>query len=313
MMRPTSSLPAQAKLALIGKYSRSLASTPNAGMPDIAHPIHEIASYLQAAGHQVWLDEKTAEQTHLPHLPHADLVTLGQTVDAAIVLGGDGTLLGIARQFAPYDIPLIGINQGRLGFMTDIPLQGWQPDLQAILAGQAIEERRALLEAEVWRANESCFKALALNDVVVSRGGTGGMIEVSVLVDGEPMTTLRADGLILATPTGSTAYALSAGGPILHPRLAGITLVPVAPHSLTNRPITLPNDVAVEMIIRSGRNMSVHFDMQSLTELQDGDRITIKRAQHSIRLLHPPGYDYFGMLRAKLHWSINPLLEGKAS
>lgn len=291
------------QLALIGKYSAQ----------DIGAPIQAFAEFLQTRGHTVWLDDKTAQHVALPNLQHGSLEQLAAEVDAAIVIGGDGTLLGIARQLAPFDIPLIGVNQGRLGFMTDIPLDAWQAPLSAILQGDYVEEQRALLEAEVWREDKKCFSALALNDVVVSRGATGGMIEVSVLVDGAPMTTLRADGLILATPTGSTAYALSAGGPILHPKLAGITLVPVAPHSLTNRPIALPNEVEVEMIIRSGRDMSVHFDMQTLTALQDGDRIKIKRAAAAIRLLHPPGYDYFAMLRQKLHWSINPLLEGKAS
>lgn len=285
-------------IALIGKYNAQ----------GLVAPLHAIADLLVQRGHRVLLDTATFSHTQLPHLTVCSLEEIGQQAQLAVVVGGDGTMLGIARQLAPYGVPLIGINQGRLGFMTDIPLAQACDTLSAMLEGQFEAVQRTLLEAQVLRDGVPIFKALALNDVVVSRGMHGGMIEVSLTVNGKPMSTQRADGLIAATPTGSTAYALSAGGPILHPQLAGILLVPIAPHSLTNRPIALPDSSVIEIGIRGGRDIATHFDMQSFTEIQEGDVVQIKRSQHMLKLLHPLGYNYFATLREKLHWNTSPLL-----
>ncbi len=165
---------------------------------------------------------------------------MGNTCDLALVVGGDGTMLGIGRQLAQYGVPLVGINQGRLGFITDIPLEAYRDKLQAILHGEFEEDARSLMAASVWRDGRCVFEATALNDVVVNRGGAASMIELRVEVDGHFVANQRADGLIIASSTGSTAYALSAGGPLLHPAIDGWVMAPIAPHTLSNRPIVLP-------------------------------------------------------------------------
>ncbi|NBS97785.1 MAG: NAD kinase [Betaproteobacteria bacterium] len=234
-------------------------------------------------------------------------------IDLAIVVGGDGTMLGIARELAPSGVPVIGINHGRLGFMTDIPLDRWTEALAAILDGHYEAEERTLLDARVLRDPDSLvpFEARALNDVVVGRGLVGRMLELNVEVDGKFMYTQRADGLIIATPTGSTAYALSANGPILHPQLSGIVLVPVAPQALSNRPIVLPDTCTVTVRIGDETDARVNCDMQTFSDLHPGDRIVIQRSAHRTRFLHPTGYSYFATLRGKLAWQALPVLSAR--
>lgn len=234
-------------------------------------------------------------------------LTSGQ-VDLAVVVGGDGTMLAAARQLATLDVPVIGINQGRLGFITDIALDNFEHTLAPMLKGSFVTEQRHLLHGEVLRKNsngdsQSIFSAIAMNDVVVNRGATAGMVELSIQVDGKFVAKQRADGLIVATPTGSTAYALSAGGSLLHPGVMGWILVPIAPHNLSNRPIVLADSCEIEIELLSDRDASVNFDMQSLTSLQVGDRIVVKRALHAAQFLHPLGWNYFDSLRHKLHWN----------
>jgi NAD+ kinase len=232
---------------------------------------------------------------------------LGKEADVAIVVGGDGTMLSIARQLAPFDVPLIGVNQGRLGFLTDIPLALMEEALAAILAGRFIEDRRTLLEATLHRAGAAVNEqALALNDVVVNRGTSGAMIDSAIEIDGRFVYAMRSDGVIVATPTGSTAYALSAQGPIVEPQVPALLLVPVAPHALTNRPIAISDAATITVTLLRGDDAWAHCDGQSHFRLQEGDRVTIRRAKHSVRLLHPEGYDHFAMLREKLHWSETP-------
>lgn len=263
------------------------------------------------------MEEKTAQangfsQSQSLRVDSVD--ALASSIDLAIVLGGDGTLLGIARQIAPSAIPMIGVNQGRLGFTTDLELSRVCEQLPPLLQGGGVVEDRAMLDVAVMRRPsesepwQSVFKAPALNDAVISRGSVSRMVELDVFVDGHYMQSLRADGLIVATPTGSTAYALSAWGSILHPRLAGVILVPVAAQALSNRPIVLPADSQVTVMVNDGSGTELHCDMQAMTALRDGDRIVIHNSNHSIRLLHPKDYDYFSMLRRKLHWSSNPVL-----
>ncbi len=231
---------------------------------------------------------------------------IGAQADVAIVLGGDGTMLGVARELAPFGIPLIGINHGRLGFITDIGREQMREVLAQMLAGRYSTDRRSMLEGEVWRSGAVSYRAVALNDVVVARGVTGGMVEFTVRVDGVTMYNQRADGLILATPTGSTAYALSASGPILHPSLAGFVLVPVAPQTLSNRPIALPDTCVIEIEITDVREASAHFDMQAFSALAPGDVVRVRRSELVTTLLHPVDYNYFAMLRQKLHWNVMP-------
>ncbi len=234
----------------------------------------------------------------------SDISTLaaGQ-VDLAVAVGGDGTMLAAARQLATLNVPVIGINQGRLGFITDIALHNFEHTLAPMLHGEFMTEQRHLLHGEVLRAGKSVFSAIAMNDVVVNRGATEGMVEISISVDGKFVAKQRADGLIVATPTGSTAYALSAGGSLLHPSLSGWILVPIAPHNLSNRPIVLPDSGEIVIEVLSDRDASVNFDMQSLANLEPGDRIVVKRAQHAAQFLHPIGWNYFDSLRHKLHWN----------
>lgn len=301
----SSNLPAAAfqpkTIAIIGKYLAA----------GISEPLSEIAEFLTANGHTVVFETETACNIALPTPRTMTPAEIGAHADAAIVLGGDGTMLGIARQLAPYDVPLIGINQGRLGFMTDIPLGRMIPVLADMLLGKVESERRSLLEGSVWRDGQEIFSGVAFNDVVVSRGATSGMVELAVEVDGRFMYNQRSDGLIVATPTGSTAYSLSAGGPLLHPALNGLVLVPIAPHALSNRPIVLPDSSEIMIEVVSGREMSVNFDMQSLASLAHHDRIVIRRSRHSITFLHPQGWTYYATLRQKLHWHEYPSIEGQ--
>ncbi len=288
-------------IALVGKQ--------NAG--GIANSLAEIATFLTGAGFSVVLEAETAQVVALEGIVSMSLNQIGQHADVAVVLGGDGTMLGIARQLAPFNVPLIGINQGRLGFMTDIPIERMIPVLADILAGKCISERRTMLEGSVLRDGESIIFGLAFNDVVVSRGAGSGMTELRVDVDGHFMYNQRSDGLIIATPTGSTAYALSAGGPLLHPSLNGIVLVPIAPHALSNRPIVVPDSSEIVIEIMGGRDISINFDMQTFASLQHRDRIVIKRSAHTITFMHPGGWSYYDTLREKLHWNEYPSVEGR--
>jgi NAD+ kinase len=279
----------------------------------IAESVGSVVDFLQQGGYTVVFEEQTA--AHLELKPAGvqvmNAADIGAHCDAAIVMGGDGTMLGIARQLAPFDVPLIGINQGRLGFMTDIPLEGMLPVLGKILAGDHKAERRTLLEGRVRRNGDTIHVGLAVNDVVVARGAGAGMAELRVDVDGHFMYNQRSDGLIISTPTGSTAYALSAGGPLLHPSLGGIVLVPIAPHALSNRPIVLPESSEIVIEIVRGRDASVNFDMQTFASLQAQDQIVIQRSPHAITFLHPEGWSYYNTLREKLHWNEYPSGEGK--
>ncbi|MDB5753517.1 MAG: ppnK [Ramlibacter sp.] len=287
-------------VALIGKYHAALAPA----MADSTRAVlEEIANFLASQGCRVAVEQDTAANAGLSGFPSLDVAAIGSQCDLGLVVGGDGTMLGIGRQLACHGVPLIGINQGRLGFITDIPLDQFRNVLPPMLAGEYVQDERTLMHAHVVRDGQCVFDALAMNDVVVNRGATSGMVELRVEVDGHFVSNQRADGLIVATPTGSTAYALSAGGPMLHPSNPGWVLVPIAPHTLSNRPLVLPDAVEIVIELVSGRGASANFDMQSLASLLHGDRITVRRSQHKVRFLHPKGWSYFDTLRRKLHWN----------
>ena len=297
---PTTPVP-QKTIALVVRHNTA----------DIDKPVAGIVDYLQGAGYRVVFEAETAAHLALAGIEAMNVADIGNTACAAIIMGGDGTMLGIARQLAPYDVPLIGINQGRLGFMTDIPTERMIPVLDDILHGKSKAEKRSLLEGRVMRAGTLITRGLAVNDVVVARGAGAGMVELKVTVDGHFMYNQRSDGLIISTPTGSTAYALSAGGPLLHPSLNGVVLVPIAPHALSNRPIVVPDSSEIVIEIVSGRDVSVNFDMQTFASLLHGDRIVISRSPNHITFLHPQGWSYYDTLREKLHWNEYPSGEGK--
>ena len=279
--------------ALVGKYQAQ----------GIRGVLEEIAHFLVRQGLEVSLEAQTAQNTGILDYGALTPTQLGTECDLAFVVGGDGTMLGIARQLARHGTPLVGINQGRLGFMTDVPMSQFAQILEPMIAGDYEEERRTMLEGGVWRDGHSIFESFAMNDVVVSRGAAASMVELKIDIGDEFVANLRSDGLIVASPTGSTAYALSAGGPILHPGIAGWVLVPIAPHDLSNRPIVLPDTGEISIEIVAGREASVSFDMQSLASLLHGDRISVRRSAHQVRFLHPRGWSYYATLRRKLHWN----------
>ena len=287
------------QVALIGKYQTAVAGTA-AGSTRAA--LEDIAHFLDSQACEVVLERDTAASAGMSGYTTLDVPAIGDRCDLVLVVGGDGTMLGIGRQLARHGVPLIGINQGRLGFITDIPLDQYRATLEPMLRGEYEEDHRSLMHARVMRDGQCVFDALAMNDVVVNRGATSGMVELRVEVDGHFVANQRADGLIVASPTGSTAYALSAGGPLLHPSTPGWVLVPIAPHTLSNRPVVLPDASEVTIEVVSGRDASANFDMQSLASLLHGDRISVRRSQHRVRFLHPRGWTYFDTLRRKLHW-----------
>ena len=278
--------------AVIGKYQAR----------GIRPVLEEVARFLGEQGVEVSFEHETAVATGVSEYEALTSAQVGARCDLAVVVGGDGTMLGIGRELARYGIPLVGINQGRLGFITDIPFERLRESLAPILAGDFEEERRSMIEGGVWRDGQVIFEGLSMNDVVVSRGATASMVELKVTIGEEFIANIRADGLIVASPTGSTAYALSAGGPILHPGIAGWVLVPIASHTLSNRPIVLPDHGEIRIEIVAGRDASANFDMQSLASLLHGDQVRVRRSAHKVRFLHPRGWSYYATLRRKLRW-----------
>jgi len=293
---PNSSKKAFSRVALVGKYQAD----------GIEEHLKDLAKLLKGLGCEVFLEAATAKHVGLNDFPTKTAENFAGTIDLVVVLGGDGTMLGIGRQLAGSHVPLVGINMGRLGYMTDIPIQSVQAILPKIIAGEYEADTRTLLDAVVLRKGKEINRGLALNDVVVNRSGISGMVELAVHVNGSFMYNQRSDGLIVSTPTGSTAYALSAGGPILHPHVAGILLAPIAPHSLSNRPIVLPQDSVTVIEVVNGLEVIVNFDMQSQTHLKSGDKVEVRQSDKTIALLHPGNHSDYKTLREKLHWNEYP-------
>ncbi len=280
-------------IALIGKHQA----------PEISEPLSQLAAFLAAKGVTVVLESHTAGQLGKHGYRDLALEEMHGVVDLAIVLGGDGTMLNIARTLAPVSVPLVGVNQGRLGFLTDISLDTMQQTIGAMLEGDFVTEQRMLLSARILRDGAEVFQGLALNEVVVHRGNASSMIEIEARIDGEYLYNQRADGLIVATPTGSTAYAMSAGGPILHPALDLIALVPVCPHALSNRPIVVKSESLLEISLRRCEGVRVRLDSHSAFDLQDKDKLEVTRYSVPAYLLHPLGHSYYRTLREKLLWN----------
>lgn len=280
-------------VALIGKYKT----------PAIAEPLLRLALFLAEKGVVVVVDSLTAE--HLGQHPYRvlSLNEMSETVDLAVVMGGDGTMLNIARTLAPFGIPLVGVNQGRLGFLTDLSLDSMKRSLTAMLQGEFVTEKRMLLSVRVMRKDAEVCNAVAFNEMVVHRSNIDSMIECEVRIDGDYLYTQRADGLIVATPTGSTAYALSAGGPIVHPALDVIALVPVCPHTLSNRPIVVSGASEIEILMHRVGEVHVRFDSHTNFDLQLHDRLIVASHKEHVHLLHPLGHSYYHTLREKLLWN----------
>jgi NAD+ kinase len=281
-------------ISLIGKFQSA----------DGAETVLELARFVRERGLEVWIEQGTAGAIgRADGFPVVAYEEIAGKADLAVVVGGDGTLLNAARRLGERAVPLVGVNLGRLGFLTDLPRVDALRQLGEILDGRYREESRFMLDAEVVRGGQRIFHTLALNDVVVNRGKLGRMIEFELLVDDEFVYTLRSDGMIVATPTGSTAYALAANGPILHPGVGGIALVPLCPNALSARPVTLPDTCRIEIVLMPPHDARIHFDGATYCDVRAGDRLRLARSAQEVRLLHSESYSYFAMLREKLHWS----------
>ncbi|HXL75211.1 MAG TPA: NAD(+)/NADH kinase [Burkholderiales bacterium] len=289
-MPPAAVRPSFGRVALIGKLRSA----------EIAESLRELRGMLEQRGCEVLIERETASDLGLRGVDYA---AIGAEAKLAIVVGGDGTMLAAARNLVRYHVPLVGVNQGRVGFMTDIGHDDMRSGIGAILDGEYSIEERALLEAEIRRNNKSILQTIALNEAVVGKGSQGRLIEFNLLIDGEFVYTLRADGVIVATPTGSTAYAMSAQGPILHPAVPAFALVPLNPHTLSARPVSVSDRMMIEIVLVRALDARAHFDGFALADMQQGDRLLLKRSADAVRFVHPPGYSYFATLREKLRWS----------
>jgi NAD+ kinase len=281
-------------IALTGKYRD----------PRVGDSMLILARHLAAAGVRVVLDPEVRmdfQDAPVEPLPEAEL---GAAADLVIAVGGDGTMLYASRLVAGRDVPLLGINRGRLGFLADITPGEMLRRLDEVLAGDYDEEHRLMLEAIIDNGHAPPLRALALNDVVLQKRDTGRMLDFENWIDGVYVNTHGGDGLVIATPTGSTAYALSGGGPIIHPNLDAITLVPICPHTLSDRPIVVRSDARIEVRVlqRPDTRAEVACDGVPLGELGAGQRLSVAAASERVVLIHPRGYDYFRLLRSKLHW-----------
>lgn len=273
--------------------------------PRVADTLALLTAELAQRGVCVTLDESAASYFPNPDFPVNDRRTLPQNCDLAIVVGGDGTMLGAARSLAGSGIAVLGINLGRLGFLTDISPDEIHPRLGDILAGHYHEELRTLLHAQIVRDEKVVDEGNALNDVVIHKWDIARMIELDTTINDRFIYSLRADGLIISTPTGSTAYALSGGGPILEPNLPAFVLVPICPHTLSNRPVVVDENSSIVLTVRGSDSdqAQITCDGQTNFPLLPGDRIHIQRMTHQLRLIHPLDHDHFNTMRKKLRWA----------
>jgi NAD+ kinase len=270
----------------------------------IGTALAEISGFLLKHGKQVLLDEATARLAPNLSYPVATRTELGKQTDLIIVVGGDGTMLDVARNMAPFGVPLLGVNLGRLGFLTDISPAETVEKLGGVLAGDYQWEKRALLYTYVERDGQRINTSEALNDVVLHKWMGARMLEFDTYIDGNFINTTRADGLIVSTPTGSTGYALSGGGPIVHPSLNALVMVPICPHTMSHRPIVVDGNSRIELVVNdtAQSDAQITCDGQINLGLRINDRVSICKSRYEVTLIHPPGYDYYSMLRAKLRW-----------
>jgi len=282
------------KIAVIGKYP-SLE-----GIEDFHEQLIQLIEHLSKKNVVLIIEEKTQKQINLNQFKSLPLRALGPEVDVAIIFGGDGTMLGVARTLVDSQIPLIGVNRGRFGFLADLNVNNMFTGIDTILDGDFVQDDRMLIETKIFRSDKVIYESLSLNDVVIKSGLK--LIELEVIIDNRFVHTQRSDGIIVSTPTGTTAYALSAGGPILHPNLDAISIVPISPHTLSNRPIAISGNSEIVIKIIHMDEAYISIDGQIKFPLDLRDRIEIKKAKQLISLLHPKNYCYFEMLRNKLNW-----------
>jgi NAD+ kinase len=292
--RPMPSAPSSPK--------RTAAIISRPARPVVAEILPDLLEWLIAHNYRIVIDPETATYAASSHevIPRAQMGS--RALDLVIVLGGDGTLLSAARVTAAIDVPLLGVNLGSLGFLTDVPVQSLYSMLDAIVDGKAPVEHRALMQCELLRANEVRGTYNVFNDAVVNKTAIARLNDYDLFVDGVFVSSYRADGMIVATPTGSTAYSLSAGGPILVPTVKAFVVTPVAPHSLTHRPVVVPDSVEIEILLRNAEEVAyLSLDGQPGLDLRDGDRVRCRRSEHQVKLFRT-GSDFFHALRTKLKW-----------
>ncbi|MCG2835578.1 NAD(+) kinase [Photobacterium sp. WH77] len=272
--------------------------------PDALHTHTSLYTWLTAKGYQVLVDHRLAHDLDVPAEALCDLLTIGDRASLAIVVGGDGNMLGAARVLSRFDISVIGVNRGNLGFLTDLDPDNFEQELEKVLDGEFVTEQRFLLEAEVHRHGQIKSRNTALNEAVLHPDKIAHMIEFEVYIDESFAFSQRSDGLIIATPTGSTAYSLSGGGPILSPSLNAITLVPMFPHTLSCRPLVVDGNRRIKLIVPDdGRTLEVSCDGQVSLPVSPGDEIHIYQSPDHLQLIHPKSYSYYNILRGKLGWS----------
>ena len=270
----------------------------------VRQTLHVLFAYLSRKNCTIILDQKIPESINNGAYESVDRETLGKRCDLVIAVGGDGTILNAARSLAHAHVPLVGINVGRLGFLADISPDELETSLDEILSGSYREEQRFLLEMQVVRDNEVIFEGDAFNDVVIHIRNIARMLEFETRINDEFVNHQRADGIVVSTPTGSTAYALSSGGPLLHATLEAIALVPISPHTLSSRPLVVDSSSLINIMICNTNEgiAQVSCDGHLSTDVLVGDHIRIKRKDDKVTLLHPKQHNYFEILRAKLHW-----------
>ncbi|ORU90037.1 MAG: NAD(+) kinase [Cycloclasticus sp. symbiont of Poecilosclerida sp. M] len=283
-----------------------LISKPKAN--DIRQTTRALCQFLAEQGLNILVDPETAKHTETLSDQICDIETLAKRSDLIISVGGDGTLLSAARSLVNTDIPLIGVNLGTLGFLVDVSPDDMNNKIKEILDGHFHAEERVILNAQIFRQDELIFQQSAFNEVAIHRLQSPGLIEIETFVDKKFLNTQRSDGLIIATPTGSTAYALSGGGPLMHPSLNALVLVPINPHTLSNRPIVVDGNSTIDISFsqRDKHEAQLTCDNVILPTIREGDRVSIKQHDKKIRLLHPKDHDFFEILRAKLNWSTSP-------
>ena len=266
--------------------------------------VKTLANCLQEIGCNTYLDSSVSAGAMYAGHNCGKLAEWIEQIDLAIVIGGDGTMLSAGREIVDHGIPIVGINQGKLGFMTDIAVGDMSTTIQDMLLNdQYLQEERSLLCGQIIRNDQSVYTSLALNDIVISRGAIGSMIEFAMSINNEFVHSQKSDGVIFATPTGSTAYSLAAGGPILHPHSKVFSIVPICPQSMSNRPIVISDEVSIDLNLVRDTPAIIHYDGQEYFDLHFRDQIIITKAKYPLKLLHPIGYNYYNTLRTKLYWS----------
>ena len=290
-------------IGLIGKPNHNGASTT----------IETLHQYLVDEGYEVIIESSVALSTNIKNAKVCTLVEIGEQANLAIVVGGDGYMLGAARVLSCYNIGVIGVNRGNLGFLTDLSPNDLIAPLEQILHGKSRSEQRFIIEAEVYRHGKLKSSNSAVNEAVLHAGKVANMIEFEVYIDGSFMFSQRSDGLIVSTPTGSTAYSMSAGGPILTPNLNALSLVPMFPHTLTSRPIVVDGNSEIKLVLANENyeNLQVSCDGQVTLEVLPGDEILIQKSDNRLRLIHPTDHSYYEVLRSKLNWSEQKVVRRK--